>query len=167
MKNLIFIGADNVGDAFLTYNILDNLSFYTPHINIFLYNKNSTTTKFVFQQHPNIKNIKSLSTKISFKTFKNIASFYKDIIKLLKIDNVYISSLLGSSTISVFLKPLLLWNKLFNKNKIIIIHLKSLFTTISIDTHLTTFHLQKFSTIIGQKNYQTNTTPLNKRTYQA
>jgi ADP-heptose:LPS heptosyltransferase len=163
MENLIFIGHDNIGDAFLTYNIIDTISYYQPDIKVFVYNKNSNRTEIFLKNHPNIKYTKTVSTKIlSPRIFKNTFAFYADILKIVKTTDVYITSLLGSGTLCVLLKPLLIWNKLFGKNKIIILHLKPLFDAIPIHQHLTKFHFQKFSDVLGEEITQQNPNPLTK-----
>jgi ADP-heptose:LPS heptosyltransferase len=161
MQNLIFIGHDNIGDAFLTYNIIDTISYYEPNIKVFVYNKNSNKTEVFLKNHPNIKYSKAVSTKIfSLRIFKNTFTFYKDILTILQTTDVYITSLLGSGTLCVLLKPLLIWNKLFGKNKIIILHLKPLFDTVPIHQHLTKFHFQKFSDVLGKEIKEQSLHPL-------
>jgi ADP-heptose:LPS heptosyltransferase len=68
VKNLVFIGSDNIGDAFLTYQIIDAISYNIPDISVYLYHKNHFQTKAFFEKHPNIKSIDVISTKVKLRT---------------------------------------------------------------------------------------------------
>lgn len=149
MKTLVFIGSDNIGDAFLTYQVIDALSYAIPDIAVHLYHKNHFNAKPLFVHHPNIKNLGVIKTKLKPAIlFASVRELYKDILSHLKDGDVYISSLLGSGTVNILLKPLLVWNKLFGKNKIITFAMKPLLNG-RISKHILDFHYDVLSQKIG------------------
>lgn len=150
MKNLIFIGHDNVGDALLSYQILDSLSHQIPEIKIFIYNKNSKNSSVFFKNHSNIQSINTISTKIfSKKIFTDTIALYKKINTLLQSNDVYITSLLGSSTIKILLSLLIFYNFLLRKHKIHILQLNPILSKMK--EHILDFHRKQFTTICGKK----------------
>lgn len=145
MPNLVFIGSDNIGDAFLTYQVIDAITSKIPPLDVYLYHKNSFNAKILFQKHPNIKKLDIITTKIKFsKLLESTKNLYQNIQTLLESGDVYISSLLGSGTIVLLLKPLLIWNKLFGKNKVILLTIKPLLNG-NIAQHILQFHYDVFS----------------------
>lgn len=144
MQTLFFIGHNNIGDALLCNIILTSFYKASPQTKIHLIFKNSFTMKELFPNSP--FEFSTICTKFSLEGIFSTIKFYKQILNTTKTETAVISGLLGSSTVQKRLIPLLLWNKLFGRNKIIILHLKPLFNSIPATKHLVNFHLEKLKT---------------------
>lgn len=147
MKNLIFIGHDNLGDSILSSIVASSMFAVEPNVGIHIFNKNSCKMAFLFDGIPSIKHVGFISTKIA-KLPITVFCLYKTVKALLKQGDVAISSLIGSSTLHKCLLPFLLLNKYFGKNKIHILQLKPLFGKSPITQNLVSYHLGLLSKIM-------------------
>jgi hypothetical protein len=148
MRNLTFIGHNHVGDAVMAYMVIDALCCDYPDIAVYCYNKNGDSVSAILTKHPNVKESGKISTKLFRKSlYRDVYLLYKKIKVLLKNDDVYISSLIGSSTLYFALLPFLIWLRLTQKHKVHILQLRPKW--FKYNGHLLDFHLDMISKCLG------------------
>ena len=152
MKNLVFIGLNQVGDTAISLLTIEALCKEVPELSIHVYNKGNipNAVSIFLKTCPNIKSCQGLGKSFfSKKLYSDCYNLHKKIKELLKEGDVCVSSLLGAGTIFSVLLPFLLWLKLTQKNKL---HILQTFPKwFKHDCHLVEFHCNLFSKAFNKK----------------
>lgn len=149
MKNLIFVGHNQVGDAILAYLIIDTLSHYYPDLSVYMYSKNGDNVSAILKKHPNIKSSQPVCTKM-FRgaLYKDTFAIYQKIKSMLKEGDVYVSSLLGSTTLYYSLFPFIAWLNMTQRNRVHVLHLVPKW--FKVEGHIVDFHYRMLSEKLGR-----------------